>query len=146
MEPFSALAIATAVVQFLDFTANVVSGTCEIYTNSLDHAHRNTDLKQISTSLVTLTDDIGSSLADTQTQKLSSRDQQLDGLARRCRELGSRLLATLERLQSDRKPNLWASFRLALRSIWSERDIESMEKLLEKYQRQISMHLLVSIR
>jgi hypothetical protein len=146
MEPLSALGIATAVVQFLDFTANVVSGTHKIYVNSPDHAHRNIDLKQISTSLVTLNDEITNSLDTAHTQQRSVRDQQLDGLARRCNELGNRLLATLERLESNRKRTLWGSFRLALRSVWSESELESMEKALEGYQRQISMHLLVSIR
>jgi hypothetical protein len=80
MEPLSALGIATAVVQFLDFTANVVSGTHKIYVNSPDHAHRNIDLKQISTSLVTLNDEITNSLDTAHTQQRSVRDQQLDGL------------------------------------------------------------------
>jgi hypothetical protein len=146
MEPLSALSIATAVVQFLDFTANVVSGTCEIYKNSSDYAQRNIDIEKITTSLVSLNDDIRNSLSQSDRHQQSARDQQIEELAKRCNELGERVLAALQRLQPKRKPTLWTSFRLALRSIWSESEIESLEKTLEKYQRQISMLLLVSIR
>ena len=146
MEPLSALSIATAVVQFLDFAANIVSGTREIYKNSPDHAQRNVDLKTVTKSLVTLNNDIRDSLSHTDKRQLSARDWQIEELAQRCKELGERLLAALQRLEIKRKHTLWSSFRLALKTIWSESEIESMEKTLEKYQRQISLHLLFSTR
>ncbi|KAH7068278.1 hypothetical protein BKA63DRAFT_494933 [Paraphoma chrysanthemicola] len=146
MEPFSALSVATAVVQFLDFTGKVVSGTYRIYQgNAPRGSESNSDLRSITSGLNALTAHLESSQINIQSGS-SPQDANLMVLARNCNAVGRQLLALLTRLQSGSTHSFWPSFRTALRTIWSEADVEKLSRSLDSYRQQISMHILISLR
>jgi hypothetical protein len=76
----------------------------------------------------------------------SSQDEAISKLAINCSEVGKQLLTILERLRSQSNRRAWDSFRTALRTIWSEKEIEDLSQTLESYGQHISMHILVALR
>ncbi|PGH13842.1 hypothetical protein AJ79_03410 [Helicocarpus griseus UAMH5409] len=81
MEPFSALAVATSLVQFLDFTGKLISSTYRIHRSSRDSDGHN-DIKTITKSLTGLNDDLTKSLSQSTafTPFTATRDQELNTL------------------------------------------------------------------
>lgn len=146
MDPFSALGVATAVVQFLDFTGAIVSGTWKIYRSNPGDSERSSDIRSITESLVKVNDDLHSSITIVNSTSISSQDREIAILAKRCNEIGERLLATLDRLQSQSRHQFWASFRIALRTLWSQSEIDMLQETLGNYRQQVSIYILVSLR
>jgi uncharacterized membrane protein YqiK len=147
MEPLSALSIATAVIQFLDFTGKVVSGTWQIYRGQPpEETEPNSDVASITTSLQEVTRSLKASKDKASLQPWSSQDTAISKLAESCTEVGEQLLALLNRLRAQSERRVWQSFRTALRTIWSDKDIEKLSQKLENYRQQISMHILIALR
>jgi hypothetical protein len=146
MEPLSALSIATAVVQFLDFAGSILSSTYKIYTSSPGDLGQNNDVRSITKSLIDLNTKLEADLNYPTPGRLSSQDKYISQLGRECNEIGNRLVLALERIQAQQKNGLWGSFRLALATVWSRGDIESLQQTMSNYRQQISMHILVALR
>ncbi|KAF2684967.1 hypothetical protein K458DRAFT_487197 [Lentithecium fluviatile CBS 122367] len=91
-----------AVVQFLDFTANIVSGTCQIYQNSPDFSQRHVDVETITKFLVAFNGNLQKLTPDSGGRQRSAQDHQIEALANRCQELGEQLLYALELLKPRR--------------------------------------------
>jgi len=147
MEPLSALSIATAVVQFLDFAGKVVSGTWQIYRGQPPKGtEANSDVRSITISLNKVTKNLQASKRKSSSKHWSSQDAAISMLAESCTEVGEQLLTLLDRLRSQSNHRAWASFRTALRTIWSEKEVDKLCQTLDSYRQQISMHILVSLR
>jgi hypothetical protein len=147
MEPLSALSIATAVIQFLDFTGKIVSGTWQIYRGQPPKkTEANSDVASITESLHGVTKSLQASKNKSRLQPWSSQDAAISKLAESCTEVGEQLLTLLNRLRAQSNHRVWPSFRTALRTVWSEKDIERLCQTLENYRQQISMHILIALR
>lgn len=144
MEPFSCLAVATAAVQFLEFSSSIVSATWTIY--NANPGDLNQDLHSITQKLIDLNSNIEGALKPGNPGPLSSQDEHIIQLGRQCNEVGSRLISALDRIQSQKKNQFWKSVRLALGTLWSQNEIDSLEKTLNSFRQQISMHVLVALR
>lgn len=147
MDPISALNVAAATLQFLDFTGKVAAGTYQVYKRGSAHTTRHGDIKTLTTSLTELNDELQVSLATQEmVQKPTRLDKDLAELGKKCNEVGQRLINALERLQIQDKQTIWSSFGIALRSIWNDGDIDSLFKDLADYRAQMAMHILVAMR
>lgn len=146
MEPFSALSVATAAIQFIDFTGKIVSGTWKIYKLDPGHSQEYSDIRTITNSLTGLTADLRSSIGNPDKTLCSDQDKQIEDLGERCFELGEELISVLDRLESQSRHRLWASFKQALATVWNQKQIDSLHKTLESLRRQISIHILVALR
>ncbi|OSS48559.1 hypothetical protein B5807_07118 [Epicoccum nigrum] len=103
MDPFSVLSIATAVVQFPDFTGKLVSGTWRIYQGNApkDFRESNSDLRSITLDLNRLTKELQLSRTKAQTKIATPQDTNLGNLAKSCNEIGLQLVSLFTRLQSE---------------------------------------------
>ena len=146
MEPFSALAVATAVTQFLDFTSSVVSGTWKIYKSNDGDFGPNSDIMTITKSLNKLNGKLRHSTSRPQKSDITAQDQEIEKLSERCIELGDRLITALDNLRSQSKHQLWGSFRQALRTTWNQSEIDTLQQTLKNYRKQITMYILVQLR
>lgn len=76
-------------------------------------------------------------------------DETILRLGRTCDELGRRLIDTLSNVQkqarSKHRPS-WASFPLALCTVWTEDEMEAFTKNLRSCRQQITTHLIKSQR
>ena len=63
MDPLSALSIAASVVQFVDFSADLISGTYKIYNSGSAHSTEDSELQSITESLRTLNNELRQGIA-----------------------------------------------------------------------------------
>ncbi|KAK4446194.1 hypothetical protein QBC34DRAFT_412097 [Podospora aff. communis PSN243] len=156
MEPLSALGVATSVVQFVDFSSKLISGTFEIYKSAGGELGRNSAIETLTKQLVGLSERLEASLAESSSSSssnsnsntLASRspnEQDLHQLCRECNGAASELLGALARLRGQPQ-NVWSSFRHALRTLWTEDQIDSLQRRVDRFREQISMFILASVR
>jgi hypothetical protein len=150
MDPVTIFGVAASVVQFIDFTENLLRGTYEIYKSATTTGDTkvNFDLMTVTTSLQTLNDDLQSSLrrGKSNGEKPSKFEVEIDNISKDCSEVAQALIAKLEKLRVQKYQDLWESFRKALQTVWSKKEIESLEKRLEKFRTHISLQINSSLR
>ena len=76
---------------------------------------------------------------------LSETDRDILRVCLECEEVASKLQRAIANLGSS-KTTLFASFAAALRTIWSEKEIEEMRCKLDRYRQQMTTLLLSSLR
>lgn len=148
MEPLSALGVATAVVQFLDFAGKVVAGTYEIYTAKPGAA--GTSLEDVTSSLLRVNGDLKKAISSPAALNLSQTDKDIVSLGKRCEDLGTRLISTLAKIHinasSSKCGKLFSSFKAALLTVWKQSEVEALCRDLEGHRSQISLLILVALR
>ncbi|KAF2624027.1 hypothetical protein BU25DRAFT_477109 [Macroventuria anomochaeta] len=140
METFSALSVATALCQFLDFTTKIVSGAWTIYNADPGHdSEPNSHLRTITGNLTKLNDEIRESLHHPVGQPLSATNVSTLELGRKCNNLGDRLTRRTGPLAEATKPETraWVSFVIALRTVWDAGKIEALNRDLQLFRQQI---------
>jgi hypothetical protein len=130
MDPLSALSVASSVVQFVDYTSKLISGAHQLGTKSL-----------IQTS-----DDFKHSLAKGKTRGLSSNERDLQSLCEECQQVADDLLAVLKRLKAQENKGKWSNILQAIKSIWSQEQIDSLQKRLDGFRQQLIIAILVALR
>jgi hypothetical protein len=147
MDPLSALGIAASIAQFLQFGGSLVSKSCEIYSHGalLGHA----DLESAMKRFIQLADSMKTSLGELEVLgPLSSDSKVLEVICGNCMELSQELLMRLEdlRINGNHSSRKWKSFRQALKSVCSTTKIDGIAMRLEKYQDELNLHLVTSIK
>jgi hypothetical protein len=133
-------------VQFVDFSAKLLSRTPSIYRSTSGAAEATEEWTRLTTHLQQLCDQLSAVpvRVDPSTGLPSPEDAALRGLARECRDAGDKLLGALEKLTSKKgqSKSKWRSFRVALATAWNENDINAMAQRLESYQSLLALHLI----
>jgi hypothetical protein len=141
MDPVTALGVASSILQIVDFTQSLVRSTYEVYKSPSGRRKASVDLQAVTSSLKTLNEDLIGSMNRAATvtigngrgAELSAKDKELRHLCQKCSDLASTLISALERLTAERN-SLWDSFRQALKQVWKEKEILSLEKQLQQYR------------
>jgi hypothetical protein len=144
MDPFSALGLAAAVVQFVQFGSKLVSESQEIYQSAtgstIEHAELERacqDLSQLSASLAT-----SSAKSTFHSVPRSDKEEALRRIAVECQKMADDICIALRKMgMNDAQCTKLRSFRHALRSAWGRRKVESLEKRLDKHKLNLSVHL-----
>lgn len=147
MDPVSALGVASGVVQLVEFAQSLLRGTYDIYRSASGSSAANVDLQTITTSLNTLNHDLRLSLGRAASSKeLSNSDLELQTLCKDCNATADQLISALEKLKAQKTHNFWNSFGRALLTVWSKKDVEALQKRLDTYRQQITLHITASLR
>jgi hypothetical protein len=148
MDPLSALGVAASVVQFLDFASTLVSSTYKIYKSTTGDTKEKLDLMVVTSSLKSLSNDLRLSLdQDTSEGKeLSKVDTEINTLCASCSDVADELILALEKLNVQKEHDIWQSVRTALQSVWGRKEVDALEKRLESFRSQISLHINASLR
>ncbi|KAF2118452.1 hypothetical protein BDV96DRAFT_643697 [Lophiotrema nucula] len=161
MEPLSAFGVAAGVLQFVDFTGRLLTESYEILSSNTGSTSRNEELLKITQDLLALNKRLQTSAKDREAPgrqtTLASRNEattddiigaQFHSLVVSCNHVGQDLIAVLDklRLEPENKRRKWRSFRQALLSVWSQSDIEALQRRIDNFRQQISLSLLVSMR
>ncbi|KAK2765469.1 hypothetical protein FQN54_008323 [Arachnomyces sp. PD_36] len=145
LEPFSALAVAGNILQFVEFGSKILSRGYTIYRSASGTTKETEELIKITTHLQHLCDQ----LSEPPTRGLPSKeDAELRKLTKDCKAAGGELLDGLQRLtlKKGESKGKWGSFRVALATVWKERDIESMREKLESYKSLLVAYLAKQAR
>lgn len=165
MDPLTALSIAGVVVQFVDFSAKIISETREIYKDGrLDVRYQTKkavqDLSSFSTEMST------SIQSDGTGRTLTPNEVELGRLCSECSTLANTMVERLQTFEAsggfektERKlyldgirpiykeeTKIWFSIGTVLKSMWSAKDLEETEKNLKRYRDAINTRMLGSLR
>jgi hypothetical protein len=124
-DPLTIFGAVASAVQFVEFTGKLIYGTSVIYKHAQRGDDPNSSVETITKCLNQLSQELGQSLES----RKSSEEQ----------------LSEHENLMQNLCQS-WGSFRKALTVVWKESEIETLQKQLDSFRQQISLHILKSIR
>jgi hypothetical protein len=161
IDPFSALSVASAVVQFLDFGCQVISKARHINHSadgvSIDHAQSEAAAKRLvilaegmraSLQLGSATNAVAGNEFVLLSRHSMPEDEAIKVLCSSCTEIANQLIEKFDklRLTNGTKHRRWKSLRQALKSVWSKKGIDDVTEKLNGYRRELEGHVLLSLR
>jgi hypothetical protein len=143
MDPLSALSIAAAVVQFVQFGCSLVSTAHQFHDSASGTLPEHIECESATTRIVELTRRIQSSASKV---TFGPEEKAIEAVCQTCSDISKELLARLHklRLQPGTKERRWKSFRHALKTTWLKEDMEVIEKRLLTCQRELDSHLIAN--
>jgi hypothetical protein len=145
MDPLMALSLAGTIVQFVQFATQIVQATVsgalpvheELETRTLAlrdfiaKLRRPRDSENASTSLLA---------------PAEASDKTWQDLCDGCAVVADELLARLDRLKVEGKHNMWKSLQNAIKSAWSQNELESLARRLSEFQTALDTHVLAKLK
>jgi hypothetical protein len=150
MEPLSALSIASAVIQIVDFSSKVIAKTREVYLSADGSIEESTLLEDASSNLEDLMSGLKKDIAwrsskvGNPSQKTS--EQQLVRLAEDSQTAAGDLREVLKNLKSRNDGSDRGAVAHALRSVLGEKKVTALKEKLDEIRKQIDTTLLVALR
>jgi hypothetical protein len=137
MDPINALGASD---KFIDYVSKLVTTFVEVHRSPDTSTGNHKDLYAITKDLSQLNRGI------IQSSRLHGEEHtDIIRLCHSCNNVAKELLETLEKLnRQDGTP--WESFRIALRTVWSEKEITSLQQRIDGYRHQISHQMLNNIQ
>jgi hypothetical protein len=145
MDPMTAIGLAGSIVQFVSFSHEFVSLGKEIYNSSTGAREQSIELDTMIQDLSAIHKSLLQSWS-TDPDCRSKQEKNIASLVTQCEPIYQKLQGVLAGLQVQGDHRKWKSFCKALKSVWKEDQINSMEKRLHRLQRQIDSHLVADIR
>jgi hypothetical protein len=141
MDPITAVGFAASILQFIDFSWGVITGTYEVYKSAtgttLENAHINTvvnDLERVTDGLIS------------DVEGKTKHEKELCKLADKCHNLSQDLSKILKKLQISEENSKWKSLKVKIASMRKEKEIASIENRLDKYRSQILVRVNFMLR
>jgi len=143
MDPITALGAAAAIAQFVGFAVNLVSASKETFDSakgSVSHIQTIEDvygrLRDFSTLLRKPSKmEPGLGLLVEDKSLLDAQTSAINDLSQVCRNECNKLLEVVPKLKCEPDSRTrWQSFRIALMTVWKEKEIASREKRLQGVQ------------
>ena len=144
LDPGSAISLAAAVIQFVDFGTKLISKGTQIYKSENGVLADDEERSGISSRLSNLNKGLSDSIINSQLDKKSSpAELALIEVTLACRVQADEFTSAIEKLKITGKHRKWNSFRQALKSIWSKEELKRKFDHLNCLQHQVLVHLLV---
>ena len=145
LDPFSALSIATGVVQFLDFGRKLVSGSVDLYHSSEGESAKHSFLKPVAERLQAEAYKLEQAAQGEEWAEKSKDERALQQLAASCQETTQKFIAMMQDLQVDAKASGFRrgtqTLRQAFRSVRKEKHLDEFEKKLNTYRSELTLHV-----
>jgi hypothetical protein len=141
MDPITAVGFAASILQFIDFSWGVITGTYEIYKSTTGSTYENAHISTIVDDLERATDGLISDV-----EGKTKNEKELCKLADKCHDLSQDLLKILKQLQVSEKNSKWQSLKVKVASMRKEKEIASIEGRLDRYRSQILVRLNFMLR
>jgi hypothetical protein len=139
MDPVTAVGFAANILNFIDYSHKVVTGTVEVFKSG--SMSKNIHISEIISDL----NDAAEQLRKCPPSK-SNHENALHQLSAPCQELAQRLINLLTRLSTTPGKSKWMSVKVVLRSMRKNGEVEELEKSLDKYRSQILLRLIQIVR
>lgn len=136
MDPITAVGFAAGILQFIEFSWGVITGTYEVYKSTTGTTHENAHISTVVNDLERATDSLISDV-----ERKTKNERELFKLADKCHELSQDLSKILKKLQASEKNSKWLSLKVKVASMRKEKDIASIEDRLDRYRSQILVRL-----
>ncbi|KAI1750325.1 hypothetical protein F4782DRAFT_541685 [Xylaria castorea] len=154
MEPLAALGLAAAVVQFVDFTKNLLLDTREIYQSGKGALQDNLQLEQICEVLKKLSaeliakEDALVPMGESEYHLVPTKDAMgLKNLASSCKDDCDELISIMQNLSVDSGANRrWKSIKASVRNFQHKSQIKGLEDRVMKAQNMMTLHMQSAIQ
>ncbi|KAF7540809.1 hypothetical protein G7054_g1080 [Neopestalotiopsis clavispora] len=141
-EAVATLALASSILQVIDFGTKVASTASKVYQASQRNDDNLNELEDVYKSLSSTLD----SLQKDSTASVDSEANGIKSLAKDCSELAKEVVDTLRSLgvgkARTRRKALW----VALKHTWKDKEILALQARLNEFRSQLTLCLLVSVR
>ena len=133
MEALAAVSLAGNILQFLDFTSDVISKTRQIHTSISRTLKEHDDLDYLTTDLKGLSDRLRTSTEPV--------DSVLGELCSKCSNAAGELLEFLETLRVKEKRTPCQSLRKTLKTLWGKEKLKNLEQSLASFRQVLTLHI-----
>ncbi|SPO06621.1 uncharacterized protein DNG_09311 [Cephalotrichum gorgonifer] len=141
------LAVATAVVQFVQFTSGLIAKGIAIHSSAAGLTVDCDELATITKSLSQSSEEIRKSLEErAKRRRLTGNENDLEKIAVDCQKVADELVEVLGSLTLKSPRTKWRSFRHALRATWNEGKVKSLEDRIDRFREQMMVNFLISLR
>ena len=138
MEALAAVSLAGNILQFLDFTGNVISKSRQIYDSISGTLKEHDDLGCLTADLKGLSGRLQSCAGPV--------DPVLEQLCLRCMKVADKLLKALADLRVEGKHTRFKSLRKALKALWGKEELRLLEESLAGFRQDLTLHITVELR
>jgi hypothetical protein len=139
MDPLTAISLASAIVQFVDFSSKLVGGTRQIYGSALGLIEADRSLEVIASEMQRCTSKLATPDADAQIQ--TEEDRALCRLAKECQILSDQLLGLFEKTKARDPKSKVQSTWAAVKSKLHERQKLELQNRLNSCRSQLELQL-----
>lgn len=149
MDPFTGLSLAGNIIQFIDFGGRLLSNARELYKSSVGSLAVHDEIILVTADLDVLVKKLRKSMYS----GLGSEgdDDRWKNLREICDEAAMVAEELLERLETlklnfDSKHRGWDTIKLAIRSLWNEKEITNLSDRLATLKGALKTRVLLSLR
>jgi hypothetical protein len=147
MDPLTALSVAGNVVQFIQFGCQIISKEQQIYRSASGSLTENVDIETVANDFRSLSTRLKQSSNSLHGSRVTADEKALHEMCDKCIDIADDLIAHLDQLKvKGDHHRKWKSFRQALKSVWNERELDSIVDRLSMFRQELEMHILVSLK
>jgi hypothetical protein len=146
LDPLTAISLAGNVAQFVDFSGKIVSRTRELTKSSHRATQEAYNAEILVRDLVRVTEKVKDGARAVRASSPAEEDKALEDLCDGCIILSERIIKRLEKLKLEERAGKRSAFLHAVKSVWSQRELESEESQLATYRSQLEFRVLTSFR
>lgn len=143
MDPLSAIGLASAIVQFVDFGSRIAHDAKCIYKSTTGVTVENENIEFTIEQLQTISGMLKQRIPSS---PLYFLDEPLISLAKRCETLSNELLELLKAVKAKSPSSKWASFLAAVKAELQKEERNGVIARLQECRQQLEVHLLVTAR
>lgn len=144
MDPLSAIGLASAIVQFVDFGSRIVSGALEISRSATGATRENAAIENATTKLQLLNDEL-TKHSQSRPSGANPQDPLLQ-LTQECVDLSEKLIVKLAQLKAGPGSTRYLTFRKALKTVWQKDKIDAMQTRLGEIRDLQMLAAIVNMR
>lgn len=146
MDPITGIGLAASVIQLVTFSIDAVKICQEVYQRGSASEYSNLD--HTTSHLASLTNSLQRHLqgSGTRSQTLTSEEEDLVNLARKCEGCAKTLQRELRKLHTQPRASALDAARKAARAIWKKSSIAKIQGQLESYRKTLETSLLSRLR
>jgi len=144
MDPFSALSISAAAVQFDEFACKIVCKSKELYKSADGVTCDIRDTETVTTRLRDLSKDLKASVPPA----TNKGHERLRKICEDCEKVSRTLCDRISsiRVSSGHSNRKWKSFRQALKFVWNKSELDSMAHRLTSLRVELDTQMLVLLK
>lgn len=139
MDPITIISLLGNVIQFVEFSNDLVSKSVQLYQSSNGTLAELTDTMTATNHLLGLNYKLKDAAAKTD-------DKALKDLCISCESTADELLMALDKVRVKNKHRKWESIRKALLTVWSRDEIAELEQRLARLRDELNMHITADLR
>ena len=147
LDPLTCIALASSIVQFVDFSLKLISDTKELYRSGDRSSTQNGQLLAVTSDLREMCKNLIPAQPRSANAKPPSPDDvALLELSSSCKDVAQELITVLENLKAKSTHDTWESLKQAFRGALKKEKIDSIRGRLDLIQSQLQIRLSCLLR